>query len=425
MMQWRQLLDAGRYQRPAADDGDVRTPFERDHGRILFSNAFRRLHNKTQVFPLPEHDHVHSRLTHSLEVASVGTTLGKLVGAEVVRRHDLSIDPAAFGDVVGAACLAHDIGNPPFGHAGEDAIGHFFASGPGAALAEALSPQERADLAHFEGNAQGFRVLTRLSLNTNHGGMRLTNAVLGAFAKYPQASTDRRDPSRPATGKKFAYTADDAEAFSAVAEACGLTPVADRSGAWARHPLAFLMEAADDICYSILDLEDGVMLRLVSAEDARAALAPLLDNRVDGDVSALRARAISKLVREAVAAFLDNETAILAGSCEQALADMIPSAPALAAIYDLNMQRCYRAQPVLALEQAGYNVIGGLLANLVDSVFKRRNPRLAACLPDGPPAEDATPYRKLLAVTDFVSGMTDRYAVKLYHQLTGIAITSL
>ena len=313
-------------------------------GVSCFQTHFCRLHNKTQVFPLPEHDQVHSRLTYGARRALRSVPhWASWWGLTIVARHRLSIDPNAFGDVVGASILENDIGNPPFGHAGEDAIGHFFAQGPGASLAEGLSPQQRADLMHFEGNAQGFRVLTRLSLNRDQGGMRLTNAVLGAFAKYPQASLHRKDAQRAATGKNFFYLADDSDAFAHVAESCGLLPVPDIDGAWARHPLAFLMEAADDMCYSVLDLEDGVMLRLVSESEAREALAPLVDGDVgSSSISSLRARAISRLVREAVDAFLDNETEILAGTFEQALADSIPSAGTLSAVYDLNMQRCYR-----------------------------------------------------------------------------------
>ncbi|MDA3961087.1 MAG: dNTP triphosphohydrolase [Planctomycetota bacterium] len=426
MMDWQQLL-CGERLGGGSGRADVRSPFERDYGRILFSNAFRRLGAKTQVFPVPDNDHVHTRLTHSLEVADVGRTLGKLAGAVVAERHDLG--PHASEDiahVVAAACLAHDLGNPPFGHAGEEALGQFFEKGPGASYQ--LSPRQRADLEHFEGNAQGFRLLTRLAMNTDQGGMRLTLATLGAFGKYPQTSELRkRDPARPVSGKKFGCFDAEAELMAEVAAGCGLLPAGP--SAWCRHPLAWLMEAADDICYSVLDLEDGCLVGLISADEARVALAPILDRRAEDlapyAISALRAQAISVLVEQAVAAFCEVEPALLAGTHEVSLCDMIPAAKPLAAIYDLNMARCYRAPVVLGLEQAGYNVIGGLLEQFCASLDGTRNPRLLQMIPDGLGTKDQDLYQRLLVITDFISGMTDRYAVRLYRNLTGIELQSV
>lgn len=426
-MHWPQLLTADRLVAPPDTEGDARSPFERDYGRILFSNAFRRLHNKTQVFPMPDNDHVHSRLTHSLEVASVGATLGKTIGAEVVRRHDLvGIQPGHLGDVVAAACLAHDLGNPPFGHAGEAAIGHYFA-GQGAEWLAPLSAAQRADFERFEGNAQGFRLIARTQMYSGEGGMRLTKAVLGAFAKYPQGSLHAGDKAR-AGGKKFGWFDAEAPLFTQVASACGLLPVAGVDGAWHRHPLAFVMEAADDICYHVLDLEDGVSLRLVDARLAAELFGALLDRDPatlsNRPVSVLRAKAINKLVHEVTAAFLDAEGAILAGRFDRALVDAIPSAAAMRHVFAENMRLCYRSEVVLGLEQAGYTVIGGLLAALLDSVFDRKNPHLRQILPDGIPP-DGRRYETLLAVTDWISGMTDRYALRKYQQWTGIALESV
>lgn len=424
-MDWRRLLCGDRLGGGGSAD-DVRSPFERDYGRILFSNAFRRLGAKTQVFPVPDNDHVHTRLTHTLEVADVGRTLGKLAGAAIAARHDLPPPTAEdVAHVVAAACLAHDLGNPPFGHAGEDAIGRFFAVGAGAGYP--LTPRQRTELEHFEGNAQGFRVVGRLALNADAGGMRLTLATLGAFGKYPQTAEHRQDPARPVSGKKFGAFDAEAGLLEEVATGCGLRRIGD--GAWCRHPLAFLVEAADDICYRILDLEDGCLLGLITGEEARAALAPLLGQPAralaDRPLSALRAQTISRLVHAAVAAFCDCEPALLAGTQERDLCGMLPEADALDAIAELNLARCYRAPVVLGLEQAGYNVIGGLLDQFCAALDGTRNPRLLQLLPELAAEPEAPIYRRLLRITDFVSGMTDRYAVRLYRQLTGIDLRSV
>lgn len=439
MMDWTQLLCRDRYG-DGSHREDARSPFERDAGRILFSNAFRRLAAKTQVFPVPENDHVHSRLTHSLEVADVGRSLGKLVGAEIERRREL--EPGSAEDIahiVAAACLAHDLGNPPFGHAGEDAIGRFFEHGAGAAVLRdpaaigatgALGERQAQELRHFEGNAQGFRLLTATTMYPGAGGMRLTAATLGAFTKYPQGAERRKkDKARPTSGKKFGYMDAEAKAFAWVAGRCGLEQAAP--AAWCRHPLAFLMEAADDICYRLLDLEDGCALGLITRAEAVTLLAPILGvaeaELAERPIGQLRARAIGALVEQCVAVFLAAEEGMLAGTYECALCDEIPAAVELAAIYDLNMARCYRAPVVLGLEQAGFNVIDTLLTQLLESVRGTRNPHLRQLLPDDfegrLPQLDA--YRRLLALTDFVSGMTDRYAVRLYRQITGIDLHSV
>lgn len=438
-MEWAQLLSAERLGAPAdvpAGPNDVRTPFERDYGRILFSNAFRRLHNKTQVFPIPDNDHVHSRLTHSLEVANVGATLGKMIGGQLVARHGLErhgLTPGHFGDTVSAACLAHDIGNPPFGHAGEAAIGYYFTRGPGAQLIEGLPPARQADFTHFEGNAQGFRLIARTQLYAEEGGMRLTKAVLGAFSKYPQSSVHRGDGARPG-GKKFGFFAAEAALFEEVAAGCALPPVDGRPGAWHRHPLAYVMEAADDICYHVLDLEDGVMLRLVDERTARELFGALLDRApselVGRPVTALRALAINRLVGQVVDAFLAAESALLAARQPHALADGIPLAATLREVKASNIERCYRSEIVLGLEQTGFNVIGSLLDNLLGALYERRNPHLLRLLSDLPvdPARVDDPelrYEQLLRITDYVSGMTDRYALRKYQQWNGIDLTSV
>jgi dGTPase len=289
-----------------------------------------------------------------------------------------------------------------------------------------LSQQQRDDLTAFEGNAQGFRVITRRELYRDLGGMRLTMAVLGCFSKYPQGSSWRGDRQR-AGGKKFGYFTAEEDLFARVAAACGLHPVVGQHGAWHRHPLAFVMEVADDICYHVLDLEDGVMLRLIEHHRAAELFGELL-GRAPGElakrpVSALRALAINQLVQEAVAAFLDAEPSLLAARFAGTLLDGMPSANALRQIYAANLRQCYRSEVVLGLEQAGYNVIGGLLDSLLDSIGGRRNPHLRELLGELPSTDDR--YALLLAVTDYVSGMTDRFALRQYHQWSGIALHSV
>ena len=314
---WLRLLSEQRLGGPPIAVGSerrTRTAFQRDYDRIIFSTAFRRLAGKTQVFPLPDNDAIHSRLTHSLEVSCVGRSLGTMVGETLVQRHaglaSAGFTERSFGDIVAAACLAHDIGNPPFGHAGEDAIGRWFREH--ANVTADLAPAQRADLETFEGNAQGFRILTRLQIPRNPG-LRLTLATLAAFTKYPRPAGPRQK-ELGIHGKKHGYFQTEAGLFAEVAEQLGLVT---HAAGWNRHPLAFLVEAADDICYSILDLEDGFRLGLVPYELVEASLSsiaskgasfaapdpyPDRSNRMQ-NVSYLRAKAINHLANEVVIAF--------------------------------------------------------------------------------------------------------------------------
>ncbi|HET9959671.1 MAG TPA: deoxyguanosinetriphosphate triphosphohydrolase [Polyangiaceae bacterium] len=453
-MDWLELLCRKR----VSHTGEVwetprelgRSPFERDWDRILFSAAFRRMHDKTQVFPLPDDDVVHSRLTHSLEVASVGRSLGQLVGRTVCERHAIDhergFDFHDVGDVVAAACLAHDIGNPPFGHAGEDAIAMYFRSAAGASAVQSLSERERADFESFEGNAQGFRLLTRLQLEVD-GGLQLTAAALAAFSKYPrEAGVDLRQEGRTSRRKHGLFQSDTA-VFEVVARETGLHPTRSASGgrAWCRHPLAFLVEAADDICFSVLDIEDGVRLRVVDANEAETLLLPIarkakafsterLQRFMEPKlrISYLRAIAISAMIEECVGAFLDVEPSILNGSFDTSLADSIASRAELKALRELARSRCYNAAEVIEIELAGYEALGGLLEHFVPAVLSapedtRRLPerdQKSLRLLRGRSVETGEPalYTRLLRVTDFVSGMTDRHALATYRRLKGIAL---
>jgi dGTPase len=435
-MNWERLLSADRLGGETRPSGrDARSEFQRDHDRIVFSSAFRRLHDKTQVFPMPENDHVHSRLTHSLEVSCVGRSLGTLVGAPILEKHGLRemADPRDLGDIVAAACLAHDIGNPPFGHSGEDAIRTWFRD-PARFRCETLTGAEREDLARFEGNAQGFRVLARLQMARERGGMRLTHATLGAFCKYPRESLLREEAGDRRSARKYGFFQSEKETFASVAAGLGLIPRSAKSAWWCRHPLAFLVEAADDICYQILDLEDGFRLGKVRFDDARGLLAAIAgegdSGRVPpgtdekGAIGHLRARSIDVLVREAADLFLREEDGIRRGTFDRALVDSIPSRNKVEAIAALVRERCYACDEVVEIEIAGYEVIGALLDRFVAAALhpsRAEHRRIREWMP-GLFGDQGSDYEKTLRITDFLSGMTDSYAVSLFRRLSGISL---
>jgi dGTPase len=438
---WRRLLSAERLGAGSGPSAPERTAFQQDYDRIVFTSAFRRLKDKTQVFPLSRSDYVRTRLTHSLEASCVGRSLGAMVGREIIDRHQLpDVDAADFGAIVAAACLAHDIGNPPFGHAGEDAIREWFKAS-GLLEKYELSPAQRADLTHYEGNAQGFRILTRLQSPANPG-LQLTSAVLATFAKYPRASwLAAPAPLSGVSGKKFGFFQDDAAAFARVAAATGLI---ERSpAAWRRHPLAFLVEVADDTCYLIVDLEDAARLGFVRSEDAETLLADLAGDSVTGGrlarlsepkerIEYLRAKAIGRLIGGAAAVFLENEADILAGRFDDSLLEASPAATPLQAVKKIARENIYVARPALEIETAGFEVLGGLLALFIAAVeagakmrpMSARERMLLKLLPNqflGPQGDpDPDPYLRFLRVADFVTGMTDSYAVDLYRKLKGI-----
>jgi dGTPase len=453
-MEWRSLLSRkrvsldGSLHDPSPEAG--RSAFERDWDRVLFSTAFRRMHDKTQVFPLPDDDVVHSRLTHSLEVASVGRSLGKRVGREICQRYkidpDAEFDPHDVGDVVAAACLAHDIGNPPFGHAGEDAIAAFFRSDAGASSLAGLAARERADLEAFEGNAQGFRLITRLQLEVDQG-VHLTAATLAAFCKYPRESGDDLKVKGRASTKKHGAFQDDLQALAAVAKESGLPVAIGQSGtnSWTRHPLAFLVEAADDICYSILDIEDGVRLRHVDAKEAEDLLVAVASKapafaadrlKVFHEprlrVGYLRAMAIGQMIEESADKFLEVEATILRGGQDVALGDIIASRDELEALKKLARKQCYKAAEVIEIELAGYEALGGLLGHFIPAVVpdpaasagtpERQQKALELLRQRSVRVDEESRYRRILRVTDYVSGMTDRHALATYRRLKGIAI---
>ena len=442
MMNWQRLLSADRLcARPGQQTTPARTAFQQDADRILFSSAFRRLQGKAQVYPLPEDDHIHTRLTHSLEVASVGRSIGNQISEGLARSHPkLQSCLADLGDCVHAACLAHDLGNPPFGHSGEDAMRSWFArwlEGDGAAAE--LSARQRKDLESFEGNAQGFRVLTSEELGGRRGGLQLTHATLGAFTKYPCAAQLEPPPHRGKSTSKVGLYQAELEAFAEVAGALGLIPRAGMSHAWCRHPLAFLVEAADDICYLILDLEDGhrigyvphelyvelmlpVASRHPSFKDGKRPCETVRQQRAYSGI--LRAMAINVLVRDVAEAFLQREESILAGEFDSQLTGRIPATEQLQRIEEDSIRHCYNAREVVQIELAGYDVIAGLLAKLVGATTQPARPesKKLRSLFDWLDQGQTSQYHQLLRITDYVSGMTDSYAVKLYRRLFGLSL---
>ncbi len=442
-MNWKQLLSSNRIGKTTKAES-FRSAFEQDYDRIIFSHPFRRLQDKTQVHPLPEYDFVHTRLTHSLEVSSVGRSLGKKVGEAILEKYpalkDDGFSSYDFGAVVAAAALAHDIGNPPFGHSGESAISDFFGATEKTALfKKQMSEHQWADIIDFEGNAQGFRLMNQ----TN--GLQLTYATLATFTKYPRPSlVSERDKSRKSQ-KKYGYFQSDKEAFADLASEVGLIQYEDE-GIWSRHPLAFLVEAADDICYQVIDLEDGCRLELVSYEETVELLGAIVGESFDREklgkydsdaerIGVLRAMAIGKLVDECVAVFLGNEPELLTGEFDKALTGLIPSGAILKKIETISISKIYQSRKVLEKEAAGFEVIPGLLEVFTTAVyhhyldkeqFTKKLQNLIRLLPADIRAKmdqsSDSLYDLLMITIDFISGMTDTHAISLYRKIKGISL---
>ncbi len=449
-MHWPTLLSRKRLGAETPPrSSTARTDFQRDLDRIVFCSAFRRMQDKTQIFPLSKIDYVRTRLTHSLETSSVGRSLGTLVGEVVIARHGLKgYEASDFGDICAAACLAHDIGNPPFSHAGEDAIRQWAAQAPyGRQRVAMLRNSEQEDFLAFEGNAQGFRTLTRLQNRDNPGGLQLTCATLAAFTKYPRESWLGGNGWEGVSTRKHGFFAEDREAFETVAAATGLQRRNERFAIWRRHPLAFLVEAADDICYRVIDIEDGYRLGHIGFSDA---LELYLDTLQDPDrqrrrmagiagekerVEFLRAKVINQAILQTRDCFLEVEDDLLAGRFDAPLLAHIPKAAELRRLLERAEERIYTAPEVVEIETAGFEVIGELLerfARVVDDVAEHgdaappRSRMTYLLIPEQftgsgrRPA--ANPYTRLLRLTDFVAGMTDSYAVALYKKLKGISL---
>lgn len=437
MMNWEQLLSLKRQgdtsKRLRKEQDDTRLGFEVDYDRVIFSAAFRSLQDKTQVIPLSKTDFVHTRLTHSLEVSVVGRSLGRLVGKKILEKYPYlqeihGYQANDFGAIVAAAALAHDIGNPPFGHSGEKAIGEYFAIGNGLKFKEQLSEKEWQDLIDFEGNANGFSVLTS-SRPGVEGGLRLTYATLGAFMKYPKESLPKK-PTSNIADKKYGIFQQDKKFFKEVAEELGL--ISNQTGdtiSYERHPLAYLVEAADDICYTIIDFEDGINLGLVSEDYALEYLIKLVKDAIDTSkynalttkedrISYLRALAIGSLINDAVNVFIENEEQILQGKFPFALTDKSKYKAQMNDIINLSVKNIYQSREVIEKEINGYQIINNLLDKFItayNNKFEGKETNLdkllLKILPEKYNIEKETLYERLLHISHFVSMLTDGNAL--------------
>ncbi|MGV3587386.1 MAG: deoxyguanosinetriphosphate triphosphohydrolase [Adhaeribacter sp.] len=449
-MHWEKLLSRKRYQNQVLTDSDewARGEYQRDYDRIVFSSAFRRLQNKTQVMPLPESDFVHTRLTHSLETSCVGRSLGRLVGKQILQNYpNLSktnqVNDSNIGDIVAAACLAHDIGNPPFGHSGEDAISAFFQSTEAQPFITELTDAQKADLQNFEGNASGFPILTHTypaQWNMPRG-LRLTYTTLATFTKYPKESLPKLKGTANTSEKKYGFFQSEKDWFRTIADELGLLPKAtDNQVFYHRHPLAFLVEAADDICYRIIDFEDGCRLGLIPPDQGINLLREILDESPDRksrltfydwreQLGYLRARIIDKLINETADIFIQNEAAILNGTYDKPLIGEVSVKAVLDKIKTLSVKEIYRNRPVLEIEAAGFEVLGGLLEVFLKAVFEptsRRHQKLLDLVPDQyldvNRSISPNTYDRILRITDFISGLTDQAAISLYRKIKGISL---
>ncbi|MAD12297.1 MAG: dGTPase [Flavobacteriaceae bacterium] len=437
-MNWEQLLSLKRFgdkhKRLRIEQDESRLGFEVDYDRIVFSSSFRSLQDKTQVIPFSKTDFVHTRLTHSLEVSVVGRSIGRLAGKEIIRKHPqlrstFGYQPNDFGAIVAAASLAHDIGNPPFGHSGEKAIGYFFEYGYGKQFLEKLSNQEKKDLINFEGNANGFRIATK-SVEGTPGGLRLSYATLGAYTKYPKGSFPNTNSGHVAH-KKFGFFKSEESFFNSIAKDLGLLD----NGIYHRHPLAFLVEAADDICYTIIDFEDGINLGLISEDYALEYLINLVKETIDTNkynsltnksqrLSYLRALSINTLILDAVRIFNENETEILNGTFEYALMDRSKYKAQVKDIIGLSVEKIYKSDEVTNKEVVGYKVISTLLKAFVtasvNGLFNQMSSYdklILRLVPDGVSMIGDNLYETLLNSTCFIASLSDGKAHKLSQQI--------
>ena len=445
-MNWEQLLSLKRFgdtnKRLRKEQDETRLGFEVDYDRVIFSSEFRSLQDKTQFIPLSETDFVHTRLTHSLEVSVVGRSLGRRVGQKLLKKypHLQSIhghQTNDFGAIVAAAALAHDIGNPPFGHSGEKAIGEFFKTGNGKQFKAQLTEEEYQDLCDFEGNANGFKILTQ-SREGREGGLRLSYATLGAFMKYPKESLPKK-PTQHIADKKYGVFQSEKDVFIEVATELGLLK-RNKSNAisFSRHPLAFLVEAADDICYTIIDFEDGINLGLIQEEFALEYLINLVRDTINTKkynqlkntqdrVSYLRALAINTLINEVVAIFIKNEEAIVKGEFKTAMLDKSKYEAQINDIIKISVEKIYRSPEVIDKEIAGYEVIKKLLQVYINAVNNKFNGTpsnydklILNRLPATINLNQERLYERLLHVCHYVSLLSDSKAILNYKKIKGI-----
>jgi dGTPase len=434
-MQWDKLLTIKRLGIKDSDGDGIRTEYYRDYDRIVFSASFRRLARKTQVHPLSFNDHIHNRLTHSIEVSSVGRSLGLAVGLKIKDKLPSDITAVDFASIIQAACVAHDIGNPPFGHAGEYAVRQWFTENMGL-LDDSLTEAQKSDLKSFEGNAQGFRIVSQLENHYKDGGLRLTFATLGALIKYPWESSHKLTTEKD----KFNVFQSEVSIFNDVVEALGLLKL--EGGEYARHPLAYLMEAADDICYKILDIEDALELNLLRMDDVTPIFKKLANETVINDIGEkfsarkrivpFRAKAINNLIEEVVKVFCENYSDIMKGSFKGDLLSKITGEckDGIAEIKNITSENVFSNRRKIELEVGAYTSIEIILNAFILAVTDKINngdklsfksKRILDLMQDDLPGDCDSPYEYYMSITDFVSGMTDNYATFIAKQINGSA----
>lgn len=441
MMQWEQLLSLRKHgdknKRLRKEENETRLGFEVDYDRVIFSSAFRSLQDKTQVIPLSKTSFVHTRLTHSLEVSVVGRSLGRSVGKAILKNHPHLHNVHGyqfndFGAIVAAAALAHDIGNPPFGHSGEKAMGDYFLNGNGKRFKNQLTEKEYQDLVAFEGNANGFKILTE-SKNGVEGGLRLTYATLGAFMKYPKQSLPKK-PTSHIADKKFGVFQSDIEFFNEIVQELGLLNRGNNG--YSRHPLTFLVEAADDICYTIIDFEDGINLGLIEEDIALEYLINLVRNSLKKEIYSrlqtvqdrlayLRSLAINTLIAEAASIFIENEEEILRGTFSEALLNKSQYKAQIADIIKISVEKVYQSTEVMEKEIAGYTILSTLLETFTvayenyQSGKARHYDKIMMQLIGSNAPQNQSVYEYLMECCNYISRLTDGNALQIFQKIKG------
>ncbi len=443
-MNWSQLISNKRFGLEALHEirKEDRTEFQRDYDRLIFSSPFRRLQNKTQVFPLPGSIFVHNRLTHSLEVSCVGRSLGNDVARLLLQKHPELSDShlPEIGAIVSAACLAHDMGNPPFGHSGEKAIGTYFSEGKGLALKPLVAPAEWEDLTHFEGNANAFRLLTHQFRGRRPGGFALTYSTLASIVKYPFSS------QLAGNKQKFGFFLSEQEDYERIANELGITRLSEEGEPvrYARHPLVYLVEAADDICYQMMDIEDAHKLKILTSQETKELYSHFFTEErlkrihkicqlvtdTNEQIAYLRSSAIGVLTKACVETFVEHEEEILSGTFQGPLIKQIapPVRDAYKKCSETAFAKIYCAKDVLDIELAGYQVITTLVDLMIEAVrypHKAYSQLLINRVSHQYDMQAPTLYGKIQAVLDYISGMTDVYALDLYRKINGNSLPAV
>lgn len=464
-MTWDRLLSAERSRSSKRNPDDIRSEFAKDYHRIISSASFRRLQDKTQVFPLDRGDFVRTRLTHSLEVSSFAGSIGDTALARLSETHP-EITPQVRADcaeILRCAGLIHDIGNPPFGHFGEFAIREWFTdnlprlSCRGKSAAELLTPQQRADLEHFEGNAQALRVLTKLHFMVDSNGMNLTYALLNTIIKYPVPSTGINKKSGDIRTKKMGYFAAEQQLFENITSSTGANDC--------RYPLTWLLEAADDIAYKTADIEDAQRKGLLSYSTLLSELGSLADkcrtreesetlqktlellphylrNARERGMPSVEENAVqnflvrvqSMMIYAAADSFVKNYDLIMRGELRTELLADSPVRVLSDALSDIACRYAFNSKEILRIELSVSEMMNCLLERLSGAALRFETPqekmtdsKLINVISENyvkicrsgwsGPSEEM--YSRLMLVTDYVCGMTDGFARQLFRELRG------